>query len=225
MIRLRPVPAFVAACMVLAAAFASASPARGQELGLEGRVIDPTGAPVEGLVVGLHSVAGQDGALIAEATSAADGTFSFTLAGVADSAVFFATTRYQGELYVGAPFKLPGPPGAEYVIVVGADPVQIAGSVGVSGPGVPPGRTQGSPLPFIALVGAVGAAILLGLQALRRLRPATDPRREMLLEIALLDERYGGPDAQLEPAAREAYLRRRQSLRARLGTQAAKPRT
>src|SRR5690606_22744759 len=217
--------AFVAACLVLAAAFASARPVRGQEIGFQGRVIDPSGAPVAGIVVALHSVEGRDGALIAEATSGEDGTFSFNLTGVADSAVFFAATRYQGELYVGAPFKLPGPPGAEYAIVVGADPAQIAGSLGASRPGMRAGGGQVAVLPFIALLGAGGAVILLGLQAFERLRAGSDPQREVLLEIALLDERFAGQEASLEAAAREAYLRRRQALRARLGPSPAKPRT
>ncbi len=197
------------ALLALARAAAAQAPA------LAGQVVDSAGKPVPDQHVTLHRVDQSSGAMVDSAVSDAGGRFTMHLPPLAapgdTGGVYFAATRWQGQLYIGAPFKRAAIPTPPYLVTVGVNPVQM-GPVGAEG-GAGPAATEAQP-PTPAASGNTGRwflAIVLGLVALgavsyaliggTRERSALR-RRVLLARIAELDER-----AQSAPADEAARLR------------------
>lgn len=188
-------------CAILATLLWSASgaAAAAQQQGqvLHGRVLDPSGKPVAGQDVALHRVTQSGGAMVGTARSRPDGRFDLTVppSAPADSAVFFVAVRYNGQLYIGQPFRPPVPADEEYEVTVGVGAV-TPGPLGSTGNGLPAGPvaspgSSGGDLPrdlglgvlLLLAVGGLGWALVVWLGQ-RRLRS----NRELLVRIAELDE-------------------------------------
>jgi len=180
---------------------------------LRGSVLDPAGKPVPGQRLTLHRVDAGGGAMVDSATSDAQGRFTVRVPAERDTgAVFFVATRWQGQLYIGTPFKPPVLASADYTVVVGVNPVNMGPTAGASADAAPMGATGGAggaaaqPADssvttrwFLAVILALVAlgAIAYALLGAARER-ARERRRELLARIAALDERAqaaGGDEA------------------------------
>lgn len=175
---------------------------------LHGTVVDPSGKPVAAQKLTLHRVDNVGGgAMVDSATSDDQGRFSVHVPAERDTAaVYFVATRWQGQLYIGTPFKPPVPAGMPYDVVVGVNPVNMGpagGSTGgpaEAGPMGPAGATTGAPAAssdgsiaarwFLAILLALVALVAIGYAMVGALRErARENRRELLARIAALDER------------------------------------
>lgn len=174
--------------LVVAAVAAPASQGQ-QPTVISGRVIDQDGSPVAGQQVLLHRVAGQDGARIGETVSAEDGSFRFTLEDPpSGDAVYFATARYEGQVYVGAFLEPPIDAGSAYDLVVGGEPVSFdapimppsSGVETAAGPPPSSRRWALAIIPLLAVLG-VGAASILSRRGQR-------DRRHLLVRLAVIEE-------------------------------------
>ncbi len=170
---------------------------------LHGAVVDPAGKPVADQRLTLHRVDAAGGAMVDSATSDAQGRFLVHVPAERDTgAVFFVATRWQGQLYIGAPFKPPVPGGVAYSVVVGVNPVNMgpaggdaaggaeAGAGGAAGAAAAPSDTGTVARWFLAVILALVAlgAIAYALLGAARERDR-ERRRELLARIAALDER------------------------------------
>jgi hypothetical protein len=161
--------------------------ASGQSIELRGRAVDPQGAPVAGLEVLLHRVAGGSGANIARDTTGEDGSFRLTAEGPApDSAVFFAAARYRNELFVGEFVRPPFDAGMSYTLVVGGQPFSMDSPLPVS----PTTSAQPAPTPssswILLLVPVLVLAGVVYAVATRSSRPTR--YRRLLIRLAAFDE-------------------------------------
>ena len=170
---------------------------------LRGVVLDTTGKPVARQPLSLHRVNGTGGAMVDSATTDVQGRFSVKVPAETDTtAVFFVATRWNGELYIGTPFKPPVQAGSSYAVTVGVNPVNMGPAGGAGGQATAPTGATGAPAAtpatdsssairwFVAIVlalvalGAIGYALVGAARERARLR-----RREILTRIAALDER------------------------------------
>ncbi len=184
---------------------------------LEGQVLGPDG-PLPDVPVALHRVTPEGGANIDEATSDADGRFSFTIEFAGDSAVYFAALRFGGELYVGPPIRGAVPP-APYVIRVGegagvmqsrpmARPQAGRGSAAPAG-----SQGNGTVLVVFLLIGA-GVVAGVGYAVWQTLGTGPSRRRRLLVELAGVEESLDSDP--LSDAERTELEHHRASLRHRL---------
>lgn len=179
---------------------------------LKGVVLDPAGKPVPRQALSLHRVNGTGGAMVDSATTDAQGRFTAKVPEERDtSAVYFAATRWNGELFIGTPFKPPVKAGSTYTVTVGVNPVNMGPAAGGGAEATGPAGASGAPLAtpaadsstairwFVAIVlalialGAIGYALVGAARERARQR-----RREILARIAALDERAqsaGGDEA------------------------------
>ncbi len=169
---------------------------------LSGQVVDSAGKPVAGQHVTLHEVTPASGAMVDSAVTDARGRFTVRVPAVQDTGtIFFVATRWQGDLYIGTPFRPPLPSGANYTVTVGVNPVNMGpaggggmgGGSAATGPAAAPPSSSGATRWFLvamlALValGAVAYALIGGAR-----ERAEQRRRAILLRIAELDERAAG---------------------------------
>lgn len=173
---------------------------------LSGQVVDSSGKPVAGQHVTLHEVTQASGAMVDSAVTDAQGRFALRVPAAPDTnAIFFVATRWQGDLYIGTPFRPPLPAGASYTVTVGVNPVQMGPAGGGMGGGAtatpqaaPPSSPGTSRWFLVAMLGLVAlGAVVYALLGVARDR-AEQRRRELLLRIAELDERAaaaGGNEA------------------------------
>jgi hypothetical protein len=186
---------------LLLALFAADVAAQGSTT-LRGRAVDPQGQPVGNAEVVLHRVGSSGGARVAVDTTDADGNFSLSTAETADSsAVYFAATRQNENLYVGEFVRPPLEQASPYELLVGGQPFSMDTPVPTNPPAssVPAVATPSSRrfllflVPFLGLVGV--AAWLLA-----HARPAG--QRRLFIRMAVLDEEAGpnglGPAEQRE---------------------------
>ena len=149
--RVRALIAFAAAALVLLVLPArrahaqmpagAAAPAQAPQLTtpipastLRGVVVDTAGKPVPRQQLSLHRVNETGGAMVDSATTDAQGRFSAKVPAETDTtAVFFVATRWNGQLYIGTPFKPPAQPGATYTVTVGVNPVNMGPPTGARG--------------------------------------------------------------------------------------------
>jgi hypothetical protein len=172
-----------------------------QDVNVRGRVIGPDAAELGGQRVVLHRVDAAGGATIAEAVSAADGSFELSATVPADTgAVYFVAARYDEELYIGPPFR-PSEGATEQVIQVGV-PAMSATALMAEGqePLMParrrPAESGSWMLLIIPLLGVAGVAAY-ALMPRNRI-----PReRTLLIRVAELDERM-----MTAPAAQKGSL-------------------
>jgi hypothetical protein len=168
------------------------------ELTVPGRVVDAAGTPVPGQTVLLHRVTPEGGAMLAETVTGDDGRFVLRAPETAVAeAVYFAATRYRGELFIGPMLRPPLPADSGFVLRVGVDAV---GAGPMSGPAVLPGSSTGSVrrwfLAFVPLLGLVG---VIAWMLTRSGGPVE--RRRLLIRVARLDNvREDGPAPEDEPA-------------------------
>jgi 5-hydroxyisourate hydrolase-like protein (transthyretin family) len=176
-------------CLLLLGAALAAPPIQGQESAvIAGRVLDQEGKPVAGLEVLLHRVAGQQGDRIGTAVSAPDGTFRFPLTEAPTAgAVYFATVRFEGEVFIGAFLEPPFEADKPYDVVVGGEPISFEAMTmpagGGTGAPAAPQRSRKWALAIVPLLAVVGAAIA-SLLARRGQRQ----RRHLLIRLAVLEE-------------------------------------
>lgn len=208
--------------LALAAAATGTQPTLAQAVPgmLDGQVIGPDGGPVAGQIVVLHRVAGGSGATVAEDTSDAEGRFTLRFEPAPDeaAATYFVASRWEGELYIGPPFRTPIDTAGDYTMQVGVPGTSASTLLGTA-PQRPPSVTVAEPFPYrtwlfliIPLVVMALAAGYLLTRGRGRLR-----RRQLLLEIARLDETF---EAELEEgtiADSTRYWAERRSLLERLG--------
>lgn len=83
-------------------------------------VLGPDSAPVGGVEVALHRIAGETGGVVDRDTTGVDGGFRLRGAAPADtgSELYLAATRYRGELYFGRAYRGSDPPPSPYRIQV-----------------------------------------------------------------------------------------------------------
>lgn len=210
-----------------AAAAAAAQPQQGPEV-LRGHVMDGNGKPVAGLEVALHRVTEQGGAMITRDTSDAEGAFALRVPGESDpQAVFFVATRYQDELYIGQPFRAI-PPGAEYVVTVGAGGVTAnalagaaaqgaAGSASAAAPAASGGIDTAVRWLLAGILGLVGVGVLVFAAMRWWADHRRRGRRELLIRVARLDESYADRVASLPAAEADSYRSERAALAGRIG--------
>jgi hypothetical protein len=205
---LRRIPAILLA----AAALLCAPGLHAQELVVRGLVLGPDNAPMAEQRVVLHRVDNTGGATVAETMSGADGRFELR-AQVADDAesVLFVAARYDGELYIGPPFR-PDEAAMEHLIQVGVPELSASALMeGDGGFAMPPQRrpdqTRTWLLILIPLLGIAGVIVYALVP-----KGSVPPARERLIRIAELDERMASaPDAQ-----RQTMQEERQRLMAEL---------
>lgn len=190
-------PALVAVALL---ALARAGAAQTPGAPLAGQVVDSAGKPVSGQHVTLHRVDRESGAMVDSAVTDAQGRFTVRLpaeTAAADTALYFVATRWQGQLYIGTPFKRPIPAGT-YSVQVGVNPVEMGSAAGAGQGGTeqaqappPPGPSSSTAARWflVAMLALVGlGAIGYALVGSARER-AAHRRRVLLARIAELDER------------------------------------
>lgn len=193
----------LAALLLLAPARAAA-----QAVQIPGRVIDENGNPVPGLLVVLHQVLQGSGNSLAQATTDSTGHFRLDLSSEPSAdGVYFVATRYHEELYVGQPFKPPFPENQEFTLQVGVPGTGITDAGMAVNSGSPSAPVSRPPRRWLlALIPVLG---LLAITAyLLSRRPRLSSRRQLLIEIAELDEEH----AAAGEGSDETYRRQRQQL-------------
>ncbi|HUF51694.1 MAG TPA: hypothetical protein VMN60_12785 [Longimicrobiales bacterium] len=181
--------------------------AHAQELTVRGRVLGPDDNPLAAQRVVLHRVDAAGGATIAEDTSAADGTFELRAAASIDTAaVYFLASRFNGELYIGPPFKPEQQSMMEQLIQVGV-PGTSADQLmrGEEGGAIPVGRPATSRSWLLLLIPLLGVAAV----ALYMLVPRTriSAERTVLMRVAELDERMATATAAQRASLRDERAR------------------
>ncbi len=206
-------PRVLALATLALLALARAGAAQGGEP-LAGQVVDSAGKPVPDQHVTLHRVDRESGAMVDSAVTDKDGRFHVRLpaAPATDtSSLYFVATRWQGELYIGTPFKRPVPAGM-YMVRVGVNPVQMGAAAGegaqqggaeqAQAPPPAPASSNAARWFLVAILALVGLGAV-GYALLGRAREhAAHRRRVLLARIAELDER-----AALAPPDEAARLR------------------
>jgi hypothetical protein len=169
------------------------APLAAQDVTLRGRAVDPAGIPMAGIEVLLHRVAGGSGASVAVDTTDAAGVFALTTSDqAADSAVYFAASRQDGNLYIGPFVRAPFDGGASYSLVVGGQPFSM-GTPPTADPAVPAATPPSRPRSWLfALAPLVALIAVAGIAARRAVRPSTE--RSMLIRLAVLDEEADGSE-------------------------------
>lgn len=179
---------------------------------VRGRVADASDNPIAGAVVLLHAIGDDAGREMARDTADAAGAFELTFA-MEVGPLYFVATRVDGGIFMADPFRQ-----------APADPILLRAGAGVAplqldgltpGPAEAPVAARGADdsgraILWVLLIGAVLAAVVAWIVARgRRRAPRT---RELMLEIARLDEAHAAAGAHAEGA----YRARRDELRGRL---------
>lgn len=179
--------------------------------------------PVPNLDVAFHRVMPDgSGAMLDQTVTDSAGRFQFNVTMSGDSAVYFAATRIDDNLFVGPPIKDALPAG-EYVIDVGPNAQAIPmGSVGTpgagqlaSGPEAGADAGGGYGYGWMGLLALVVAGVLIGILTWSR-RPhlsVLERQRSRLVRLAALEEDYADRRDTLGPEQRADYEARRNELR------------
>jgi hypothetical protein len=197
---------------LMAAGLLLTSTAHAQDLVIRGRIIGPENNPLPDQRVVLHRVDGGGGATIAETLSDAEGLFELRATETGDTtALLFVAARYDGELYIGPPFRAGDPIAAEQNIQVGIPELSASALMEQDG-GLPMPRQRGGEdrtwlLVLIPLVGVAGVIVYALVPKGKMPRD-----RELLIRIAEIDERMDAAPV----AHRESLTSERQRLMAEL---------
>lgn len=207
--------------LMLGGCLALGLPAAAQQtdtISLDGRVLGPGGEPLAGQVVVLHRVAEGSGATIAADTSGSDGGFTLAAGGFSPSpdATYFVAARYEGELYIGAPFRPPLPPDVDYAVQVGVPGTSATALMGAASEPRSTAPQPEEPFPYRLWILLIIPLLVIALAAGYLLtRQRASDRRRTLLEIAELDEAHDAElvaghvaDSTLYWAERRALLER-----------------
>lgn len=177
-----------------------------------GRILAPDNTPVGGQHVVLHRVQEASGTTVSEAVTAADGRFTLDVPpGTDTTAIYFVATRYEGELYIGAPFRAGEQNPAGEIIQVG---VPGTSATALLGGGATMPQTMGRPATsrnwLLLVIPLVGVAAVAVYALIPRGRVPED--RALLIRVAELDERMSSvPDSE-----RPSLLEERSRLTTRL---------
>jgi hypothetical protein len=204
-------------CVVCAAGMLStgSAAARQGEIMVAGTAVGPDNTPMAAQRVVLHRVDASGGATIAEVETGEDGRFVMSAPASPDtSALYFVAARYEGELYIGPPFRSDQVSATDQLLQVGVPGMSATSLLeeaqGGFGAGMPTGRPATARnwlLLIIPLIGVAGVALFM---LVPRSRIPDD--RRLLIQVAEMDERMTtAPQAQ-----REALLVEREQLMARL---------
>jgi hypothetical protein len=163
--------------------------AQSADVTVRGRIVGPDNAALAGQHVVLHRVKNAEGATIAETTTARDGSFALSAPADTDtSAIFFVAARFEGELYIGPPFR-PSADVGDQIIQVGVPGTSASALLG--GPSSAAPSTVGRPLTsrnwLLLLIPLLGAAAVAIYALVPRGRMPED--RALLIRVAELDER------------------------------------
>jgi hypothetical protein len=197
----------------LMAALPIAASAQTPSASVQGRIVGPDNAAVAGQDVVLHRVSNATGETIATTVTAEDGSFVLEYPLAADtSALYFVAARYEGELYIGPPFRAGERTPAGQLIQVGVPGTSATAMFedGGSAMARPAGRPVTSRNWLLLVIPLVGVAAV-GIYALVP-RSRIAPERALLIRIAELDERMTSAPA----AQRESLLEERTRLTAQL---------
>jgi hypothetical protein len=161
----------------------------GSSLVVRGRVIGPDNSALAGQAVVLHKVAGATGTTVAESVTDADGRFELSTPALGDTtAIYFIAARYEGELYIGAPFREAEEEARNQVLQVGV--AGTSATAMLEGSGALP-QASGRPLTsrswLLFAIPLLGVAAVAVYALLRRGRLPHD--RVALIRLAELDER------------------------------------
>lgn len=177
--------------LVMAACFSPVYQAAAQEpndITIRGRILGPDNVPLPNQPVVLHRVQAAMGATISDAVTTLDGSFVLSIPVPTDTgAVYFVATRYQGELFIGAPFRAGQEDALHQVIQVGVPGTSATAML--EGGAVP--QALGRPLTnrnwLLLVIPLIGVAAVAVYALVPRTRMPRD--RAMLIRIAELDER------------------------------------
>lgn len=161
------------------------------EMEVRGRVTGPDNAPIANHRVVLHRVAGEEGGVsMATVSTSETGEFVLRAPTPADtSAVYFAATLYDGELYLGPMFRPQQAGLVSHDIQVGV-PGTSANAMfeaGGQGAAIPMGRPRTNRNWMLLAIPLLGVAAVAIYALVPRGRIA--PERALLIRIAELDER------------------------------------
>lgn len=209
--------------LTLGAALVLGQGARAQSGVLHGRVLGANG-PVPDLPVALHRVLPDgSGSMLDQTVTDSAGRFQFQVTMAGDSAVYFAATRMDNDLFVGPAMKDVLPTG-EYVIDVGpnAEAIPMGAAGGGNAPvagelasGPEAGGGGGYGYGWLGLVAVIVAGAFIGIITWSR-RPrlsVAEQQRSRLVRLASLEEEHAGRLDDLDPAERARYEERRTELR------------
>lgn len=171
-----------------------------QDLTVRGRVIGPDNAGLDSQRVVLHRVARDAGATIAETLTGANGAFQLNAPLSGDTAaLLFVAVRYQGELYIGPPFR-ETESGTDQVIQVGVPGTSasaVMGGTGAAPAARPVGRATTTRSWLLWLIPLLGVAAVALYAIVPRSRVPAG--RALMIRLAEVDERMeAAPDAQRE---------------------------
>ena len=180
---------------LLWAAIAGDAAAQAAAGAVAGRILGPDNAPLGGQAVVLHRVQEASGATVSQAVTAGDGRFTLALPTSTDTAaIYFVATRYEGELYIGAPFRAGEQNPAGEVIQVG---IPGTSATAMLGGGATMPQTVGRPLTsrnwLLLVIPLLGVAAVALYALIPRRRLPED--RALLIRIAELDERMSSMTA------------------------------
>ena len=155
-----------------------------------GAILGPDNVPLAEQTVVLHRVQASAGETVAETTTAADGRFELAFPQVTDTlAIYFVATRYEGELYIGAPFRAGEQTPGGQVIQVGLPGTSATALLDGAPSAIP--RPMGRPLTnrnwLLFAIPLVGVAAVGVYALVPRHRIPAD--RALLIRIAEIDER------------------------------------
>jgi hypothetical protein len=167
------------------------------DIRIGGRAVDTTGAPVPGIDVVLHRFSmATGGALLGSMTTDSAGRFLLTVSEAADtSAVYFAASRVDGQLYIGPFIRAPG--ADDYQLVIGGEAISLGDATGMPMTGIDPATTAAPPRNWSAPLLPAAALLALAAWALA-LAARPQRRRRLLIRLATLDEEMAesGVDSQ-----------------------------
>jgi hypothetical protein len=208
----------VASLLATASGLPFFSPAHAQEKTiLQGRAVTAAGEPVPSLTVSLHRVVGESGTVVGQGLSGQEGRFEIEIPpDSSGNAVYFAATDFQGEMYIGQPFRPPLPPDVSYLIIVGPGGVSASAANAAAGPAPVAAEPQRdvSPRAVLLILAAIALTMAAVVLLVRRRVPPDASRRRALLEMAILEENAAARP--LDQAERAALDQKRAEMRRRL---------
>ncbi|HEX2166307.1 MAG TPA: carboxypeptidase-like regulatory domain-containing protein [Longimicrobiales bacterium] len=183
--------AYVLPLLAAALLFTGGQAAAQQPAGsISGTITGPDNAPIANQTVVLHRVQATTGATVAETMTAGDGSFTLSIPGIADTtALYFVATRYEGELYIGPPFRAGEQVSEAQVIQVGVPGTSATAMLEGGGTVLPQpvGRAATNRNWLLLAIPLVGVAAVAIYALIPRSHVPRD--RALLIRIAELDER------------------------------------
>lgn len=192
---------------------AQGAAAQDSGMNIQGRILGPDNAALPGQPVVLHRVQAAAGATVAETLTAADGGFVLRAPAETDTtAIYFVAARYEGELYIGAPFRVGEAAADSQVIQVGVPGTsanEMLGDGSVAMP-QPLGRAVTNRNWLLLVIPLIGVAAV----AVYALIPhgRVPHNRAILIRIAEIDERMDSA----QPGQRESLIEERTHLASQL---------